>query len=264
MQLSVGMPSPMVMTARHLVKRAPRSLYSASLSPKPSRPWVNFSLGERGMLTVLLSTFMPGMTPWLSSTVGIGVPSEASWRRVSSKRITPERNSPMPSVVKSISLYCRRLSSEDSMPTASNLLPIVPKLSSAARMPFPGATSSLAVFCNSCTFTSRSFRSSTSKYESPEPQPGALVVIEFWASPLGPYQFAFLLGLHLLGLLRLLLAAPAFLFLPLPAGLLLHPVLSVGVAHGRCLLSRFPSRPILLPVSSPGKPLGHFLIGRTA
>ena len=94
----------MVMTARHLVKRAPSSLYSASLSPRPSRPWVNFSPSERGMSTVLLSTLMPGMTPAFSSTRGIGVPSEASWRRVSSKRITPERNSPMPSVVNSISL----------------------------------------------------------------------------------------------------------------------------------------------------------------
>ena len=44
-------------------------------------------------------------------------------------------------------------SSEDSMPTASNRFPIVPKLSSAARMPFPGATSSLAVFSSSCRFT---------------------------------------------------------------------------------------------------------------
>src|SRR5215212_6658487 len=68
MQPSVGMPSPMVMTARHLVKRAPSSLYSASLSCSPSRPWVNFSLGERGKFTVLLSTFMPGITPWSSST----------------------------------------------------------------------------------------------------------------------------------------------------------------------------------------------------
>ena len=35
---------------------------------------------------------------------GIKVPSEVSWWMVSSKRITPERNSPMPSVEKSISL----------------------------------------------------------------------------------------------------------------------------------------------------------------
>src|SRR5215217_7959721 len=235
MQLLVGMPSPMVMTARHLVKRAPSSLYSASLSPKPSRPWVNFSLGESGMFTVLLSTLMPGMTPWFSSTLGSGVPSGASCRMVSSKRITPDRNSPIPSVVKSISLYCRRLSSVDSIPTALNRFPIVPKLSSAARMPFPGATSSRAVFCNSCRFTSRSSRLSlqrrnTTKAPNRSPEPSSLC--EFWESPLGPYQLALFLGLLLLGFLRLLFAAAALLFLPLPAGFLLHTVLPVGVAHG--------------------------------
>jgi hypothetical protein len=104
MQPLVGMPSPMVITARHLVKRAPSSLYSARLSPRSSRPWVNFSPLERGRSTVLLSTLMPGITPAFSSTRAIGVPSEVSWRMVSSNRITPERNSPMPSVVNSISL----------------------------------------------------------------------------------------------------------------------------------------------------------------
>ena len=53
---------------------------------------------------MLLSTLMPGMTPAFSSTLGIGVPSEISWRMVSSKRITPERYSPMPPVVNNISL----------------------------------------------------------------------------------------------------------------------------------------------------------------
>ena len=50
-----------------------------------------------------------------------------------------------PSVVKSMSRYARRLSSVDSIPIESNRFLIVPVLSSAARMPFPGATSARAV-----------------------------------------------------------------------------------------------------------------------
>jgi hypothetical protein len=36
-----------------------------------------------------LSTLMPGMTPFDSSSFGNGVPSELDWRIVSSKRMTP-------------------------------------------------------------------------------------------------------------------------------------------------------------------------------
>ena len=50
-----------------------------------------------------LSTLIPGMIPRLSSSFGNGVPSEALWRIVSSKRITPLMNSSLPSVVKSSS-----------------------------------------------------------------------------------------------------------------------------------------------------------------
>src|ERR671921_180574 len=150
MHLTVGIPSPMVITARHLVKRAPITTYSSSLSRSPSSPCVYFSPGARGRSTVLLSTLMPGTTPCLSRTCGSGVPSEDSWRMVSSKRITPERYSPMPPVVKSISLYCRRLSSVESMSTALKRFSMVPKLSSAARMPLPSGTSSLAVLSSCC------------------------------------------------------------------------------------------------------------------
>ena len=45
--------------------------------------------------------------------------------------------------------YARRVSGECSTPTASSLFDIVPLLSSAARIPLPGATSSLAVFSSS-------------------------------------------------------------------------------------------------------------------
>ena len=46
-QPSLGMPSPIVMTARHLAKRAPIFTYSASRSRSPSSPSVIFSSGMR-------------------------------------------------------------------------------------------------------------------------------------------------------------------------------------------------------------------------
>src|SRR4029079_8196607 len=49
------------------------------------------------------------------------------------------------SVVNSCSRYARRVSSVDSMPIESNRFLIVPSLSSAARIPLPGATSARAV-----------------------------------------------------------------------------------------------------------------------
>ena len=48
-----------------------------------------------------LSTLIPGMTPFDSSSFGNGVPSGADWRIVSSKRITPLMYSSAPSVVNS-------------------------------------------------------------------------------------------------------------------------------------------------------------------
>ena len=49
------------------------------------------------------STLMPGMTPFDASSLGNGVPSDALWRIVSSKRMTPLTNSSAPGVVKSSS-----------------------------------------------------------------------------------------------------------------------------------------------------------------
>ena len=48
MQYAEGIPSPMVMTARHLVNVAPSATYSASRSRRPSKPSVTFSFGAKG------------------------------------------------------------------------------------------------------------------------------------------------------------------------------------------------------------------------
>ena len=61
------------------------------------------------------------------------------------QRITPLTNSSIPSAVKRISRYSRRRSSVDSRPTPRSRFSIVGVLSSAARMPFPVATSARAV-----------------------------------------------------------------------------------------------------------------------
>src|SRR5215212_4907917 len=58
------------------------------------------------------------------------------------------------------------------MPTASNRLPMVPKLSSAASMPFPGATSSRAVSSSFLTSILRS-PSLGPNDRDPEPRSGA-------------------------------------------------------------------------------------------
>src|SRR5215204_6026555 len=108
------------------------------------------------------------------------------------------------------------------MPTASNRLPMVPKLSSAASMPFPGATSSRAVSSSFLTSILRS-PSLGPNDRDPEPRSGAQDHGVFEGPfSLGPYQ----------------LAALAFFFLPLlPAGLFFYPTVPVGVAHSHCLLA---------------------------
>ena len=58
--------------------------------------------------------------------------------------MTPLMYSSTPGVVKSRSRYARRVSSVDSSPIVSKRFLIVPLLSSAARMPFPSATSATA------------------------------------------------------------------------------------------------------------------------
>src|SRR6266446_9035958 len=63
--------------------------------------------------------------------------------------MTPLMYSSTPGVVNRRSRYARRFSSVDSSPIESNRFLIVPVLSSAARIPFPSATSALAVSCSS-------------------------------------------------------------------------------------------------------------------
>ena len=65
---------------------------------------------------------------------------------VSSYKITPLIDSLSPSVVNRICRYARRRCSVDSSPMPASRLAIVGVLSSAARMPFPGATSASAVW----------------------------------------------------------------------------------------------------------------------
>src|ERR671937_405986 len=145
MQYSLGLPSPMEYVARHFAKRAPRPRYSSRRPRRPSSPSVTVSPSANASGFAPLSTLMPGMIPFDSSSFGNGVPSADVWRIVSSKRMTPLMNSSAPSVVKSMSRYARRFSSVDSTPIESNRFLIVPADSSAARIPFPKATSALAV-----------------------------------------------------------------------------------------------------------------------
>jgi hypothetical protein len=91
------------------------------------------------------------MIPRSASNCGNGVPSAELCRIVSSYRITPLTYSSTPSVVKSRSRYARRFSSVDSTPIESKRFLIVPVLSSAARIPLPGATSASAVAWSSST-----------------------------------------------------------------------------------------------------------------
>ena len=113
-----------------------------------------------------LSTLIPGMTPLLSRSAGNGVPSAELWRIVSSKRITPLMWSSAPGVVKSMSRYARRLSSVDSTSIESKRFLIVPSLSSAARIPLPGATSARAIVSSSCSAMFGSFLEIISRISS--------------------------------------------------------------------------------------------------
>src|SRR5437868_6511776 len=63
--------------------------------------------------------------------------------------MTPLMYSSAPGVVKRRSRYARRFSSIDSTPIVSKRFLIVPLDSSAARIPFPSATSARAVSCSS-------------------------------------------------------------------------------------------------------------------
>ncbi len=61
-------------------------------------------------------------------------------------------NSPAPFVVNKISRYIRRFSSFEGTLMLFNRFSIVPELSSAARIPLPGATSFLATVSKSSVF----------------------------------------------------------------------------------------------------------------
>src|SRR6185503_10090186 len=98
---------------------------------------------------VPLSTLMPGTMPFLARYSGIGLPSIAFWRAVSSNRITPERNCSMPGVLKRRLRYARRFSSVHSTLTDLKRFSQVPLDSSAARIPLPLATMAAAVFASS-------------------------------------------------------------------------------------------------------------------
>ncbi len=84
MQFRDGSASVIEYVARHLAKRAPSPLYSASRSRNPSRPSVTVSPSENGSAFAPRSTLIPGMIPCFSSTSTSGVPSAAFWRIVSS------------------------------------------------------------------------------------------------------------------------------------------------------------------------------------
>src|SRR5579884_3658395 len=149
MQYSLGCVSEIEYVARHFAKRAPSSRYSSSRFPSPSSPSVTVSPSASASGFAPLSTLIPGMTPFEASSSGNGVPSSERCRIVSSKRMTPLMNSSTPVVVKRRLRYARRFSSVDSTPIVSKRFLIVPSLSSAARIPFPSATSARAVSCSS-------------------------------------------------------------------------------------------------------------------
>ena len=69
----------------------------------PSRPSVIFSPGNSARALTPRSTLIPGTIPRRERISGKGVPSEAFYRRVSSKRITPLMKSWTPGVVNSSS-----------------------------------------------------------------------------------------------------------------------------------------------------------------
>ena len=80
---------PMLITARHFVKRAPILKYSAHLESRSSIPCVTFSISEFSKGARPLSTFIPGSASFCFIKSTRGVPSLVFCRIVSSKRITP-------------------------------------------------------------------------------------------------------------------------------------------------------------------------------
>ena len=91
----------MVITARHLAKRAPSLKYSSRRLEQPVEPLGDLLAGRSGEVVRALVDLDAGDDALLREIVGNGVPSSVFWRIVSSNRITPERNCSMPGVVKS-------------------------------------------------------------------------------------------------------------------------------------------------------------------
>ena len=139
------MPLSIFITARHLVKRAPRVKYSVSRAVSPSNPSVTFSPGKFSRSTVPLSTLMPGIIPSFERSSGNGTPSYVFCRIVSSYKITPLRPLATSGEVTKSSRQFLRVSSSCGMPSAAKRLFAVPVLSSAAKIPFPGASIRAAI-----------------------------------------------------------------------------------------------------------------------
>src|SRR5712671_4367064 len=136
----------MVMTARHLAKRAPSLKYSSSRPRRPSSPSVTFSPGQSARSWMPLSTLIPGMMPLPARNSGNGsLPARVLCLSVSSNRITPLTNSSMPLVLKSRSRYARRFASVLSTPTDLKRFSQVPLDSSAASSPLPLVSIAAAV-----------------------------------------------------------------------------------------------------------------------
>ena len=104
MHSSVGIPEPIFMTARHFVNFAPSSTYSASLSFRPSKPWVITSSEPSCNGTKPLSTLIPGRAPAAFIISTSFVPSSDCCLMVSSNSITPPILPSIPEALKSISL----------------------------------------------------------------------------------------------------------------------------------------------------------------
>ena len=88
---------PMLITARHFVKKAPILKYSSHLESRSSIPCVTFSISEFSKGVRPLSTFIPGSAFFCFIKSTRAVPSLVLCLIVSSKRITPPILFNMPS-----------------------------------------------------------------------------------------------------------------------------------------------------------------------
>jgi hypothetical protein len=115
------------------------------------------------------------MIPWRDRTSGSGVPSAARWRRVSSYRMTPADVLGRPfGGEQQLAVGAAVSSVGDVDWIDSKRFSMVPLLSSAARMPLPGATSAAAVAASSSAAISNlpGTRSSYSSWLRPPPRVG--------------------------------------------------------------------------------------------